>query len=73
MNTDTDCPPCTDEEFMQRHLPDLGHEIEETQVFSWKMTNWKKLDKKLYSPDFACGGHRWSVSAISVSSIILIC
>ena len=48
-----------DEAFAAKHMPDLGHEVKDTKVFTWKLTNWKKLDKKLTSPEFECGGHRW--------------
>jgi ubiquitin carboxyl-terminal hydrolase 7 len=50
-----------DEAFMQRHLPDLGQEVEDTQVFTWPLTNWRKLERKMTSPDFVCGGHKWQV------------
>jgi hypothetical protein len=53
-----------DEAFMQRHLPDLGQEVEDTQVFTWPLTNWRKLERKMTSPDFACGGHKWQVSRL---------
>lgn len=52
--------PCAKEEaFAAKHMPDLGHEVKEFKVFSWKITNWKKLEKKITSPEFECGGHRW--------------
>lgn len=46
---------------MQRHLPDLGQDVEDTQVFKWQLTNWKKLERKIASPEFSCGGHKWQV------------
>lgn len=46
---------------MARHLPDLGQEVEETQVYTWPIASWRKQDKKVTSPEFECGGHRWSV------------
>ena len=49
---------------MQRHLPDLGQEVEDTQVFTWPLTNWRKLERKMTSPEFACGGHKWQVSRL---------
>ena len=49
----------TDEGFATKHLPDLGHDVKEFRVFSWKLTGWKKLEKKLTSPEFDCGGHHW--------------
>ncbi|KZS99041.1 cysteine proteinase [Sistotremastrum niveocremeum HHB9708] len=49
------------EAFSAKHMPDLGHEVKDMKVFSWKLTNWKKLDKKLTSPEFECGGHKWRI------------
>jgi ubiquitin carboxyl-terminal hydrolase 7 len=40
-------------------MPDLGHDVKEFRVFAWKLTGWKKLEKKLTSAEFDCGGHRW--------------
>jgi ubiquitin carboxyl-terminal hydrolase 7 len=51
-----------DEAFAAKHMPDLGHDVKDFQVFTWKLTGWKKLEKKLTSPEFECGGHRWFVS-----------
>ncbi|KIM26035.1 hypothetical protein M408DRAFT_330816 [Serendipita vermifera MAFF 305830] len=47
------------EQFMARHLPDLGQEVEDTQIFTWPLTNWRKLERKITSPEFGCGGHKW--------------
>jgi hypothetical protein len=52
-------PP--DEAFAAKHMPDLGHDVKEFQVFHWKLQGWKKLEKKLTSPEFDCGGHKWYV------------
>lgn len=48
-----------DDAFAAKHMPDMGQEIKDFQVFKWRLNNWKKLDKKLTSPDFECGGHKW--------------
>ena len=48
-----------DEAFAAKHMPDLGHEVKEFKVFHWRLANWKKLEKKITSPEFDCGGHRW--------------
>ncbi|KAG8854610.1 hypothetical protein FRB91_003319 [Serendipita sp. 411] len=50
------------ESFMQRHLPDLGQEVEDATVYTWNITNWKKLERKISSPDFSCGVHKWRVA-----------
>ncbi|KAI0029861.1 cysteine proteinase [Vararia minispora EC-137] len=47
--------------FAAKHMPDLGHDVKEFKVFTWNLANWKKLDKKLTSPEFECGGHKWRI------------
>ena len=42
-------------------MPDLGQDIKEFKVFTWSLTKWKSLDKKLHSPEFECGGHKWRI------------
>ncbi|PPQ74003.1 hypothetical protein CVT26_006372 [Gymnopilus dilepis] len=49
------------EAFAAKHMPDLGHDIKDFKVFTWHLTNWKKLEKKLTSPEFECGGHKWRI------------
>ncbi|KAG6878712.1 hypothetical protein C0993_011527 [Termitomyces sp. T159_Od127] len=39
------------EAFAAKHMPDLGHDVKDFQVFTWRLSNWKKLDKKLTSPE----------------------
>ena len=58
----------SDEAFAAKHMPDLGHDVKEFKVFSWKLTNWKKLEKKITSPEFECGGHKWCASRPSQCS-----
>jgi ubiquitin carboxyl-terminal hydrolase 7 len=48
-----------DEAFARKHLPDLGYDVKEFKVYTWKLHSWKKLEKKLTSPEFDCGGHKW--------------
>jgi ubiquitin carboxyl-terminal hydrolase 7 len=48
-----------DEAFAAKNMPELGHDVKDFKVFTWRLNNWKKLDKKLTSPDFECGGHKW--------------
>ncbi|TFK55144.1 cysteine proteinase [Heliocybe sulcata] len=47
--------------FAAKHMPDLGHEVKEFKVYHWKLSGWKKLEKKLTSPEFECGGHKWRI------------
>jgi ubiquitin carboxyl-terminal hydrolase 7 len=51
----------SDEAFAAKNMPELGHDVKDFKVFTWRLNNWKKLDKKLTSPDFECGGHKWWV------------
>jgi hypothetical protein len=46
---------------MQTQMPDLGQEVEDTQVFTWNLPNWSALPRQLTSPEFLCGGHKWQV------------
>lgn len=57
-----------DEAFAAKNLPDLGHDVKDLKVFSWMLKGWKKLDKKLTSEEFECGGHKWCV--VCVNTII---
>lgn len=54
-------PHSPDEAFAAKHMPDMGHDIKEFQVFHWELQGWKNLEKKLTSPEFDCGGHKWYV------------
>jgi hypothetical protein len=56
----TRSPAVPGEAFMAKHFPGPGHEVEEARVFTWYISNWRKQDKKVTSPKFICGGHRWS-------------
>jgi len=49
------------EAFSAKHMPDLGHDVKDFKVFSWRLSNWRKLEKKLTSPEFECGGHKWRI------------
>lgn len=59
-----------DEAFAAKHMPDLGHDVKDFKVYSWRLAGWKKLEKKITSPEFDCGGHRWSVPSSPLSSHI---
>lgn len=54
-----------EEAFAAKHMPDLGHDVKDFKVYTWRLTNWKKLEKKITGPDFECGGHRWSVDSFA--------
>ncbi|KAI6039589.1 ICP0-binding domain of ubiquitin-specific protease 7-domain-containing protein [Pisolithus marmoratus] len=49
------------EAFAARHLPDLSHGVKDFQVYTWRLTNWKKLEQRITSPEFDCGGHKWRI------------
>lgn len=58
----------TDEAFAAKQLPDLGHEVEDFQVFTWRLSKWRQLEKKITGPEFDCGGHRWYVPLLVVAT-----
>lgn len=53
------------EAFARKHMPDLGQEVEDFQVQTWRIENWTSQGKRLQGPEFSCGGHKWSVRAFS--------
>jgi ubiquitin carboxyl-terminal hydrolase 7 len=57
---EVDITASQDEAFASKHMPDLGHDVKDFTVYTWRLNNWKKLEKKLTSPEFDCGGHKWS-------------
>ena len=52
-------PNPLEQAFGAKNLADLGQEAEDFAVFHWSVTNWTHLDKRLTSPVFECGGHKW--------------
>ncbi|TDL21653.1 hypothetical protein BD410DRAFT_828901 [Rickenella mellea] len=49
------------EAFMAKHMLNLGHDVKDMQVYTWRLSNWRKLDAIITSPEFECGGHRWRI------------
>jgi hypothetical protein len=47
------------EAFANKYMQDLGQEIEDFRVFTWPLKQYRKQDKKISSPEFECGGHKW--------------
>lgn len=45
---------------------DLGIPVQDYQVFSWRIPNYRKLTKRVTSETFTVGGHEWCV-VISVA------
>ncbi|KAF8959015.1 hypothetical protein BDZ97DRAFT_1839371 [Flammula alnicola] len=41
------------EAFAAKHMPDLGHEVKDFKVFTWRLS--------VTSPEFECGGHKWRI------------
>ena len=52
-------PP--DEAFAAKYIPDMGYDVKDFQVFHWKLQGWEKLEKRLTSSEFGCGGRKWCV------------
>jgi hypothetical protein len=61
-------PPSAAEAFAAKYMPDLGQEIEDFQVQTWRISGWSQSSKRLVGADFGCGGHKWYVSTGASSS-----
>ena len=61
----------SDEAFVARHMPDLGYDQKDFTAFTWHLKNWRKLEKKLTSPEFECGGHKWLVHYVQCIPYVL--
>ncbi|KAI4527549.1 cysteine proteinase [Schizophyllum commune Loenen D] len=62
MDVDNDIVSVRDEvAFAAKHLPDLGQDVKDFKAYHWQLKNWKKLDKKITSEEFECGGHSWRI------------
>lgn len=49
-----------DDAITPKILPEVGDlQIEDFKVYTWKITNWKSLEKRTVSPTFEAGGHNW--------------
>ncbi|CAG8714314.1 605_t:CDS:2, partial [Dentiscutata heterogama] len=42
-------------------MPNLGYEIEDFQYYTWRITNWKTLEKRITGPEFLAGGWKWRI------------
>ncbi|RIB14835.1 hypothetical protein C2G38_2193960 [Gigaspora rosea] len=42
-------------------MPDLGYEIEDFQYYTWRITGWSGLEKRITSPEFEAGGWKWRI------------
>lgn len=50
--------------FAQKYMQDLGQEVESFTVYQWRIQNYRKQDKRISSPEFECGGHKWWVKRV---------
>jgi hypothetical protein len=48
-----------DEAFAAKHLSNMNAEEDSFQVFTWNLSDYKRMDKRALSPTFECGGHKW--------------
>lgn len=48
-----------DTAFANKHLSDMGEETEDFTVFTWPISEYRRQDKKVLSPEFSCAGHKW--------------
>ncbi|KAI9822475.1 MAG: hypothetical protein M1827_000194 [Pycnora praestabilis] len=50
------------ESMKARVLPEVpDQETESEVVFTWKIENWRSMNKKEHGPVFECGGHPWKI------------
>ncbi|TDL18037.1 hypothetical protein BD410DRAFT_793730 [Rickenella mellea] len=49
------------EAFVAKNMPDWDQDVKDTKVYTWPVNNWRKLEKKITSPEFGCGGHKWRI------------
>ncbi|RIB11627.1 TRAF-like protein [Gigaspora rosea] len=42
-------------------LPGLSYEIEDFQYYTWRITGWRGLKKRITSPEFEVGGLKWRI------------
>ncbi|WFD08090.1 ubiquitinyl hydrolase 1 [Malassezia vespertilionis] len=47
--------------FSEKYLADLGLDEAEFKVFHWPIKSWSALEKRITSPEFEVGGHRWRI------------
>ncbi|KAK4048743.1 ubiquitin-specific protease ubp15 [Microbotryomycetes sp. JL221] len=47
--------------FAHKHLSEMGEEVEDFQVFSWHIKDYRRQDKRVLSPEFVCAGHKWNI------------
>ncbi|CAG8581315.1 9289_t:CDS:10, partial [Cetraspora pellucida] len=42
-------------------MPNLDYEIEDFQYYTWRITDWKELEKRTTSPEFDAGNWKWRI------------
>lgn len=47
--------------FANRHLSDMGIPVEDFGAFTWRVDKYHGQAKRLTSPDFEVGGHKWNI------------
>lgn len=65
---------CTDIDsaMMAKLLPNtLDLEVEAESVSTWRLSDWRKMERKSHGPIFQCGGYPWLVYGISLPGLDL--
>ncbi|CAG8794004.1 15947_t:CDS:10 [Gigaspora margarita] len=47
-------------------MPDLGYEIKDFQYYTWRITGWSGLEKRITSPEFETSGWKWNTDVVSI-------
>ncbi|RIB11626.1 TRAF-like protein [Gigaspora rosea] len=62
--TDNYASEIIDPTIANKFMPDvgnLGYEIEDFQYYTWRITGWSGLEKRITSPEFAVGCWKWRI------------
>ncbi|CAG8689834.1 22534_t:CDS:10, partial [Gigaspora margarita] len=50
-----------DQTIANKVMPAPGYEIEDFQYYTWRITGWSGLEKRITSPEFEAGGWKWRI------------
>ncbi|CAG8478545.1 24164_t:CDS:10 [Cetraspora pellucida] len=49
-------------------MPNIDYEIEDFQYYTWRITGWKELEKRITSPEFDAGNWKWRILLFPVGN-----
>ncbi|KAJ7137496.1 TRAF-like protein [Mycena crocata] len=42
-------------------MSDPGRKVKDFRLYTWRVSDWFRLDKSVKSPEFECGDHKWRI------------